>query len=77
MITASINRVIQRLVEAAHLLDLVDGVQRRGVVAVAELPPDFLERRARELPRDVHGQMVRKNVGAPQLEAFVIPSAWP
>jgi hypothetical protein len=57
MITASINRVIQRLVEAADLVDPVDGVQHRGVVPVAELAADFLERRAGQLPCDVHGDL--------------------
>ena len=59
------DRAVQRLVRAAHLVDLVDGVQRRGLMPAAKLPANFLERRPGELPRNVHRDLARKEVGAP------------
>ena len=59
------NRAVQRFIGPAHRLDLVDGVEHRRVMPAAKLAADFLERRAGELPSDVHGDLARKDVGAP------------
>ena len=53
------DRAVQRFVGAPHRFDLVDGVQHRSVMPASELPPDFLKRRAGELPRNVHGDLPR------------------
>ena len=58
------DRAVQRFVRTPHLLDPVDGVQHRAVVPAAKLAPDFLERRARELPSNVHGDLAREDVRA-------------
>src|SRR5512138_1959697 len=44
--------------------DLVEGVDDRGVVAPAELPPDIGQRQAGELAAEVHGQVAGDDEGA-------------
>jgi len=57
------DRCVQRSVGAAHSFDLVDRVQHRAVVPAAELAPNFRQRRASVLPRDVHEDLSRKDAG--------------
>ena len=36
------DRAVQRFIGAEHRFDLIDRVERRGVVPAAKLAPDFL-----------------------------------
>src|SRR5215467_2846166 len=61
----SLDRAVQRFIEAAHLVYPADRVQHSSVMPAAELAADFLERRPGELPRQVHCNLTWEDVCPP------------
>ncbi len=58
-----IDGVLERGILLDERLDLGDGVKHRGVILAPERPSNFAERRVRELPSQIHGNLTRKGHG--------------